>query len=61
VSLDVLAVGRRAVGVTARVELLFRTTGRETGTHRIAGTLDLTPQRGAWQVFGFEIRREDRA
>lgn len=59
--LDVLAVGRRAVGVTARVELVFATTGQVTGSHRVLGTLALTPDGQGWRVFGFEVRREDGA
>ncbi|MFT4286651.1 hypothetical protein [Nocardioides sp.] len=51
VSLDILAVKDKAVGVTASVDLVLA-AGEE-----ISGTLDLTPTNGGWQVFGFEITR----
>jgi len=57
ISLDVLAVGRRAVGVTARVDLAFGTTGRLAGPQEVTGTLDLTPAAGGWKVFGYRVSR----
>jgi hypothetical protein len=57
VSLDVLAVRHRPVGVTATVDLAFETTGAVAGPQRVTGTLDLTPDGSGWKVFGFEITR----
>jgi hypothetical protein len=57
VSLDVLSIKQRPVGVTATVDLTFRTTGALAGSQHVAGTLDLTPDGGVWKVFGFEITR----
>lgn len=61
VSLDVLAVRRRAVGVTATVDLLFTTSGRLAATHHVTGRLDLTPERGGWKIFGFDVDRSRSA
>jgi hypothetical protein len=57
VSLDVLAVRQRPVGVTARVDLAFETTGELAGPQQVTGTLDLTPDGGGWKVFGFDVTR----
>jgi hypothetical protein len=57
VSLDVLAVRQRPVGVTARIDVAFETTGTLTGPQQVAGTLDLTPVDGRWKVFGFDVTR----
>lgn len=61
VALDVLAVNGRAHGITAKVDLVFETTGAVAGSHRVRGHLDLAPKQGRWQVFGFEITREGAA
>jgi hypothetical protein len=57
ISLDVLAVGRRPVGVTATVDLAFETTGTLAVPQQVTGTLDLTPVGGGWKVFGYRISR----
>jgi hypothetical protein len=57
VALDVLAVGQRPVGVTATVDLAFRTTGAAAGTQQVTGTLDLTPDGDGWKIFGYRISR----
>jgi hypothetical protein len=57
ISLDVLAIRQRAVGVTAKVDLAFTTTGALSGAQRVTGTLDLTPAGNGWKVFGYEIER----
>lgn len=60
-ALDVLAVRGRAQGVTAKVDLVFETTGAVAGTERVRGHLDLAPQKGEWKVFGYEIKRTSAA
>jgi hypothetical protein len=63
VRLDVLAVDRRAVGVTARIRLDLRLSGDvERTRERVAGELYLTWQ-GAdgWQVFGYDLTRGPQA
>lgn len=57
VALDVLAVKGHAVGVTARVKLVFRTTGRLTSRQVVRGQLDLTPFKGKWRVFAFDVTK----
>lgn len=57
VALDVLAVKGHAVGVTARVKLVFRTTGKLTSRQVVRGQLDLTPFKGKWRVFAFDVTK----
>lgn len=57
VALDVLAVKGRAVGVTARVKLVFRTTGKLVSRQVVRGQLDLTPFKGKWRVFAFDVTK----
>jgi hypothetical protein len=57
VSLDVLSVKQKPVGVTATVDLAFDTAGTLAGAQEVTGTLDLTPDGAGWKVFGFEISR----
>ena len=54
---DVLAVKRRAVGVTARFVLGMRLAGQVNRSERVAGSLFLTFQDGGWQVFGYDVQR----
>lgn len=60
VSLDILATGRRARAVTARVVLRFHTEGARGGTTVVRGRLFLTHQRGAWRVFGYDVAKGAR-
>ena len=60
VSLDVLAVGRRAHAVTARFVLRFVTTGRADGTTVVRGRLFLTRRHGPWRVFGYDVSKGAR-
>lgn len=53
--LDVLAVKKRAVSVTARLELRFTTTGEVTRTETVRGRLFLTRGPDGWQVFGYDV------
>jgi hypothetical protein len=55
--LDVLAVRKHAVGVTARVYLRFRTTGHLKRDVRVQGRLYLTPTPAGWRVFGYDMTK----
>jgi hypothetical protein len=56
--IDVLAVKRRAVGVTARFVLDFETTGQVARSERVKGLLYMTwHQERGWQVFGYDVTR----
>lgn len=57
VRIDVLAVRKRAVGVTARVLLGFRTTGKLERDIRVQGRLYLTRTDRGWRVFGYDMTR----
>jgi hypothetical protein len=57
VTLDVLSVGKRPVGVTARIVLRFATTGDATKDVRVAGRLYLTKGKQGWQVFGYDVSK----
>lgn len=61
VRLDLLAVKHQVVGATARVALVFTTTGGYAKTVSIKGSLFLTPgSRGGWRIFGYQLTRGDR-
>ena len=55
--IDVLAVGRRPVAVTARVVLGMQVEGEISRRERVAGSLYLTYGNGSWQVFGYDMTR----
>ena len=55
--IDVLAVKRRVVGVTARFVLTMNLAGEVNRSERVAGRLFLTYQDGGWQVFGYDVQR----
>ncbi|HYF73125.1 MAG TPA: hypothetical protein VD864_09915, partial [Nocardioides sp.] len=57
VLLDVLAVRKRAAGVTARVQLGFRTTGDLERVVRVEGRLYLTHTPRGWRVFGYDMTK----
>jgi len=57
VTLDVLSVRQRPVGVTAHVVLRFTTTGSGDQDVRVAGRLYLTPGKQGWQVFGYDMTK----
>lgn len=57
VKVDVLAVERRPVAVTARVVLGIQVDGELKRRERIAGSLYLTYGNGGWQVFGYDMTR----
>ncbi len=57
VQIDVLAVRRHAVAVTARVLLRFRTSGDLERDVRVQGRLYLTPTPQGWRVFGYDMTK----
>ncbi|MDF1603732.1 hypothetical protein [Nocardioides sp. YIM 152315] len=58
VRIDVLAVKRKPVGVTAHVILKFDTTGATSERVKVAGRLYLTKGGQGWQVFGYDVTKE---
>jgi hypothetical protein len=62
-SVTTFAPGGRASGASARVDFRFVATdgdGEARGL-TLAGRLLLTPERGAWKIFGYDVRRNDDA
>lgn len=57
VRLDVLAVRKHPVGVTARVFLGFGTTGDLEREVRVKGRLFLTHTDHGWKVFGYDMTK----
>ena len=57
VRLDVLAVKKHPVGVTAHVFLGFGTTGDLEREVRVRGRLFLTHTDGGWKVFGYDMTK----
>jgi hypothetical protein len=60
VKVDLLAVGKRAVGSTAHVFTTFRTEGRKQGRYRVSGRLLLTKAEGRWTVFAYHVSKGGR-
>ena len=60
VELDVLSPKRRPAAATARVRLVFRTSGERAQRVAIRGRLLLTRVKGRWRVFGFDMTRAVR-
>jgi hypothetical protein len=58
--LDVLGHHGHAVGVTARVKLVYGTSGRLVSRQVVRGQLNLTWRKGGWRVFGFDITRDQQ-
>ena len=58
--LDVLSPNRRPAAATARVRLVFRTSGEKAQRVAIRGRLLLTRTKGRWRVFGFDMTRAVR-
>ncbi|WP_309649976.1 hypothetical protein [Nocardioides sp.] len=56
-TIDALAPGGRAVGVTARVVLTMRLSGEVNRKERVSGSLFMTYRDGDWQVFGYDVTR----
>lgn len=59
VKIDVLAVKKRPVGVTAHITLKFTASGADQQVVRIGGRLYLTPGKDGWQVFGYDVTKAD--
>lgn len=57
VRVDVLAVKRRAVGVTARFVLEFNTLGDVMRSQHVEGRLYLSRNDGDWQIFGYDVSK----
>jgi hypothetical protein len=58
ITVDVLAPRGRPAGATARVDLVFTTTGDAEQRVEIRGRLFLSPARhGTWRVFGYDVSR----
>jgi hypothetical protein len=57
VTVDVLAPRGRPAGATARVDLVFVTSGDTQERVTVRGRLLLTPAHGKWQIFGYDVSR----
>jgi hypothetical protein len=55
--IDVLAAGRKAVGVTGRFTLTMDLAGEVNRSEQVSGSLFLTRREGSWQVFGYDVKR----
>jgi hypothetical protein len=61
VTVDVLAPHGRPAGATARVTLVFTTTGDVEKRVSVHARLFLSPDdHGAWQIFGYDVAKGDR-
>lgn len=59
VRIDVLAVRRKPVGITARFVLVFKVTGKAARKVEVKGRLFLTHTDDGWRVFGYDVTRGD--
>src|SRR3546814_82406 len=57
VAVDILAVRTYPAGATARVDLVFVTSGEVRQRVHVKGELHLTPIGLRWQVFGYDLSR----
>lgn len=61
VTVDVLAPHGHPAGATARVALVFTTTGNTTQRVVLHGRLFLSPDaHGAWRIFGYDVTKGGR-
>jgi hypothetical protein len=58
VTVDVMAPKGRPAGATARVDLVFTTSGDTQERVTVRGRLFLTPGHGRWRIFGYDVSRE---
>lgn len=58
--LDVLAVRKKAVGVTARFLLKFKTEGDVEKHVRVKGRLMLNRHPSGWRIFGYDVAKGAR-
>lgn len=59
VHVDLLGVDGHVKGATARVKLVYATTGRREGRFEVQGRLYLTPTGEGWRIFGYDMRRSE--
>ncbi|WP_182380278.1 hypothetical protein [Nocardioides sp. WS12] len=59
VRVDVLVPKGKLAGATVRFRLVIAMTGAVERTDRVTGRLMLTPVAGGWQVFGFDVQRDE--
>ena len=57
VTVDVMAPRGRPAGATARVDLVFTTTGDTQRRVTVRGRLFLSPGHGKWRIFGYDVAR----
>jgi hypothetical protein len=57
VTIDVMAPKGRPAGATARVRLVFTTTGDTEERVTVRGRLLLTPAHGKWRIFGYDVSK----
>ena len=57
VRVDLLAPKGEAAGATAHVTLVMRLSGDVTRTEQVRGRLALTPTKGGWRIFAFDVDR----
>lgn len=61
VKVDLLAAQGRSVGATARFRLVLDTSGSATRRVTVAGQLTLSPVKGTWRIFAYDVARTARA
>jgi len=57
VTVDVMAPRGRPAGATARVDLVFTTTGDKQERVTVRGRLFLSPGHGKWHIFGYDVSK----
>jgi hypothetical protein len=57
VTVDVMAPRGRPAGATARVDLVFSTTGDTQKRVTVRGRLFLSPGHGRWRIFGYDVSK----
>ena len=57
VTVDVMAPRGRPAGATARVDLVFTTTGDKQERVTVRGRLFLSPGHGKWRIFGYDVSK----
>lgn len=60
VRVDVVGPKGKPAGATARFRATIELAGLDR-TDEVAGRLMLTPRKGGWKVFGFDVRRDEGA
>ena len=57
ITVDVMAPRGRPAGATARVDLVFTTTGDKQERVTVHGRLFLSPGHGKWHIFGYDVSK----